>query len=57
MEAKFLPTLIFRFSDIVPPVLRIWLLSDYYSVPQLSFSAEGLNHTQPVQLQKIINVQ
>jgi hypothetical protein len=53
----FLQQFIFRLSNIVPPVFHIWQLSGCYGMPQLSYSAGGLGHTQPVQAQKIINLQ
>ena len=49
----FLQHVIFRVPVIIPPVLWIWPV--WFSMPQLSCSAEGLNHTMPLQLHKIID--
>ena len=39
---------------IIWPVLRFWTV--WFSMPQLSCSAEGLNHTLPLQLHKIVDL-
>jgi len=49
----FLQHIIFHVLVIIPPVL--WICPVWFSMPQLSCSAEGLSHTMPVQLHEIID--